>query len=51
MRKLKKWTDREYHFQDNNDIAHKYVEIYFDTNQFPSLPFCGPYPKPSEEGG
>ena len=26
------WTDREYHVQDNADIAHKYVKIYCDTN-------------------
>ena len=24
----RKWTDREYHFQDNADVAHKYVKIY-----------------------
>ena len=22
------------------------MKIYFNTNQFPSLPFCGPHPKP-----
>ena len=32
--------------QDNTDVAHKDVRIYFDTNQFPSLPFRGPHPKP-----
>ena len=41
-----KCTDREYHVQDNADIAHKYLKMYCDTNQFPSLPFCGPHPKP-----
>ena len=42
----RKWTNREYHVQDNSDVAHKDVEIYCDTNQFPKLPFCGPHPKP-----
>ena len=37
----RKWTDREYHVQDNADVAHKYVKIYCYTNQFPALPFCG----------
>ena len=30
-----KWTDREYNIQDNADVAHKYMKIYCDTNQFP----------------
>ena len=42
----RKWTDREYHFQDNADVAHKGVKMYFDTNQLPTLPFCGSHPKP-----
>ena len=42
----RKWTDREYHIQDNADVAHKYVKIYCQTNQFPKLPFGGPHPKP-----
>ena len=42
----RKWTDREYHVQDNADVAKKYVKMYCDTNQFPTLPFCGSYPKP-----
>ena len=25
---------------------HKDVKIYCNTNQFPDLPFCGPYSKP-----
>ena len=32
-----KWTDIEYHVQDNADVAHKDVNIYCDTNQFPTL--------------
>ena len=37
----RRYTDREYHVQDNTDVAHKDVKIYCDTNQFPELPFCG----------
>ena len=42
----RKWTYREYHVQDNADVAHKDVKMYCDTNQFPYLSFCGPHPKP-----
>ena len=41
-----KWTDRQYHFQNNADVAHQYVIMYCNTNQFPELPFCVPYYKP-----
>ena len=42
----RKWTDIKYHVQDNNDVAHKYVIMYCNTNKFPALPFCGPHSKP-----
>ena len=42
----RKWTDREYHVQDNAGVAHKYMKMHCNTNQFPKLPFCGPHPKP-----
>ena len=42
----RKWTDRQYHVQDNANVAHQDVIIYCNTNQFPALPFCGPYSKP-----
>ena len=42
----RKWTEREYHVQDNADVAHKYVKMYCDINKFPTLPFCGSHPKP-----
>ena len=42
----RKFIEREYHVQDNADVAHKNVKIYCNKNQFPSLPFCGPHPKP-----
>ena len=41
-----KWTERQYHVQDNADVARKDLKIYFKTNQFPELPFCGPHSKP-----
>ena len=41
-----KWTDREYHVQENSYVAHKAVKMYCYTNQFPALSFCGPHPKP-----
>ena len=31
----RKCTDRKYHVQDNADVAHKYVKMYYDTNQLP----------------
>ena len=31
----RKWTDREYHVQDNADVAHKYVDIYCNTKELP----------------
>ena len=42
----RKCTNRQYHVQDNVDVAHKYVKMYFNTNQFPALLFCGPHSKP-----
>ena len=46
-----KQTDREYHVQNNSDVAHKYVKMYCDTNQLPALPFCGTHTKPHGERG
>ena len=40
-----KWTERKYHVQDNVLVELKDVKIYFNTNQFPALPFCGPHSK------
>ena len=40
------WKDREYHVQDNSDVAHKDVKTYCDTNPFPELTFFGYHPKP-----
>ena len=42
----RKWTDRQYHVQDNADVEHKYVKMYCNRNQFQELSFCGPYSKP-----
>ena len=41
-----KWTYRQYHVQDNVDVAHKGARLYCNTNQFPALTFYGPYSKP-----
>ena len=42
----RKWTNRQYHVQDNDDIVKQDVRVYCNTNQFPELPFCGPHSKP-----
>ena len=34
------------HVQDNSDVERKYVKMYCDTNQFPSLPFYGLHSNP-----
>ena len=47
----RKWKDREYHVQDNSDVAHKYLKIYCDTNQFPELPLFGLHTSPHKERG
>ena len=41
-----KWTDKQYHIQDNADVAHQDAIMYCNINQSPALSFCGPYPKP-----
>ena len=41
----RKWTDIQYHVQDNADVAHQYVIMYCNINQFSELSFCGPYSK------
>ena len=41
-----KWTDRKYHVQDNANVSHQDVKMYFNTNQLPALPFCGSHYKP-----
>ena len=47
----RKFTDREYHVQDNADVAHKDVKMYCDTIQFPTLPFVGSRKKPHGSKG
>ena len=42
----RKCTYRQYNAQDNSNVAHQYVIIICNTNQFPALPFCDPYSKP-----
>ena len=47
----RKLTDRDYNVQDNADVEQKNVKIYSDTNQFPTLTFCGSHSKPHGERG
>ena len=42
----RKWTDIQYHVQDNADFSHQGVRMYCNKNQFLLLPFCGPHSKP-----
>ena len=42
----RKWKDRQYHVQDNSDVAHQDVIMFRNKNQLPELPFCGPHSKP-----
>ena len=46
-----KCTDRQYHVQDNNDVEHKDVRMYYNTNQLLALPFCGTHSKPHDARG
>ena len=47
----RKCTDRQYHVQDNSDVTHQYVRIYYNKNKFSALPFCGPHSKPNGARG
>ena len=47
----RKWTDRQYHVQDNADVAHKDMKLYCNTNQFPELPYFNPHSKPHDARG
>ena len=42
----RKWTERNYHVQDNAEVELKDVKMSCNTNQFPTLPFCGLHSKP-----
>ena len=33
----RKWTEIQYHVQDNSSVELKDVKIYFNKNQFPEL--------------
>ena len=43
---IKKLIERENHVQEDSDVVQKYVKMFCNTNQCPSLPFCGPHTKP-----
>ena len=42
----RKWTDRQYHVQDNAYVSHQDVKIYCNTNQFPEFSFSVPHSEP-----
>ena len=42
----RKWTERNYHVQDNADVELKDLKMYCNKNQFPTSTFCGPHSKP-----
>ena len=41
-----KWTDIQYHVQNNDDVEHQGVRMYCNINKLPALPFCDPHSKP-----
>ena len=47
----RKWADKHYHVQDNADVAHKDMKIYFDTNQFQRCHFVVHIQSLMEQGG
>ena len=47
----RKWINREYHVQDNSDVAHKNVKMCCDIQKFQALPFFGSHPKPHRARG
>ena len=46
-----KWTEIQYHVQDNAAVTHKYVKMYCNTNQLQALTFCGTHSKPNGARG
>ena len=46
-----KWTYREYHVQDNSDVAHKYVKFYCDTKNSQHYHFVVHIKSLVEKGG
>ena len=47
----RKYTDRQYHLQDNTDVAYRDVKMFCNTNHLPTLNFCGPHSKPHDARG
>ena len=46
-----KCTERQYHVQDNADVAYQYVKMYFNKNKVSELPVCGSHSKPNDARG
>ena len=42
----RKWTEINYHVQDNAAVELKDVKMNCNSNQCPELSFCGPHSKP-----
>ena len=42
----REFPNRDYHVQNNADVAQKDVKMYCDTKKLPELPFCGTHTKP-----
>ena len=47
----RKLTEIKYHVHDNASVELKDLRMYCNTNQFPTLPFCGPHSKPRDARG
>ena len=47
----RKWTDRNYHVQDNAAVEHQDMKMYCKTSQLPALSFWGPHSKPHGKKG
>ena len=41
-----KWTEQEYHVQEDNHMTHKVLKLLGAKTQFPLLQFCGTHEKP-----
>ena len=47
----RKWTETQYHVQNNADVELKDVKMYCNTNQFPELSFLVHIPNLMVQGG
>ena len=47
----RKWTDIQYHFQNNAAVEIKYVKMYCKKNHFQELSYSGTHSKPHGSRG